>query len=412
MSRTRRAGTVGPAYRPEGSKPVEPSTAGDDATLATPEFSPEADTLVVEDQSLRYGFVQLPKQVLRARNLSRDAKLLYAVLLGYAWEEGRCFPGYARLCADMGASENAVRKYMRELQEVRLLSQKRRGLGKTNLYRLHDLRAAHLEVQEPQMSRTAQSEVPDSTRSTVTEVRNGEVQGPPETAAHEQESEKQDIHEQQPAQVSHNHTTPDNVVVALTDIGITKSTARSLATEHREELIRTQIDMLPYRRAKDQAAVLVKAIREDWTAPVGYETPEQREAIARDRRREETALDAWRQMYASDEGHGLGPNAPPCRDMMPFKPFKGSALDSRQAWATALMRLRDTSGADAYLRGSSLLAREDGELVVGVSSAYGAEWLERRLGPRAVEALSAVGGEPVGVRFVAENAWRARGASG
>jgi hypothetical protein len=90
----------------------------------------------------------------------------------------------------------------------------------------------------------------------------------------------------------------------------------------------------------------------------------------------------------------------------PFLPFEGSALDSRQAWATALMTLKGITGAESYLRGSSLLARDGGELVVGVSSAYGAEWLERRLGPRAAQVLSAVGGEPVGVRFVAENQWQ------
>jgi biotin operon repressor len=104
--------------------------------------------LVIEDQSLRYGFVQLPKQVLRASNLTRDAKLLYAVLLGYAWEQDRCFPGYARLCQDMGATEKVVRKYMQELEAIGLVIQKRRGLGKTNLYRLPDLRTAKLEIPE------------------------------------------------------------------------------------------------------------------------------------------------------------------------------------------------------------------------------------------------------------------------
>jgi Helix-turn-helix domain len=113
-------------------------------------FEPEPDTLVLEDQSLQYGFIQLPKQILYARNLSRDAKFLYAVLLGYAWQKDRCFPGYRRLCADMQASENMVRKYMRELEAVKLLSQKRRGLGRTNLYKLHDLRTSKIEVQEPQ----------------------------------------------------------------------------------------------------------------------------------------------------------------------------------------------------------------------------------------------------------------------
>jgi Helix-turn-helix domain len=115
-------------------------------------FQPEPNTLVLEDQSLRHGFVQLPKMILYAQNLTRDAKLLYAVLLGYAWEKDRCFPGYRRLCRDMQASENMVRKYMRELEAVGLLSQKRRGLGKTNIYTLHDLRTAKIEVLEPQFS--------------------------------------------------------------------------------------------------------------------------------------------------------------------------------------------------------------------------------------------------------------------
>ncbi len=131
-------------------------------------YRPEPDTLLLEDQTLRYGFVQLPKQILYARNLSRDAKLLYAVLLGYAWQEGRCFPGYHRLCEDMGASENMVRKYMRELEAVNLLRQKRRGLGKTNIYTLRDLRTSKIEVQEPQeaaVQERRKSAAPDPAKS-------------------------------------------------------------------------------------------------------------------------------------------------------------------------------------------------------------------------------------------------------
>jgi transposase-like protein len=110
--------------------------------------APASDTILVEDASLPRGFVQLPKQVLYARNLSRDAKLLYAILLGYAWQDQRCFPGYQRLCADLDASENAVRTWMRELEDTHLISQRRRGQGRTNIYMFHDLRTAHLEVQD------------------------------------------------------------------------------------------------------------------------------------------------------------------------------------------------------------------------------------------------------------------------
>jgi hypothetical protein len=108
----------------------------------------EPDTMLIEDAALPRGFVQLPKAVFYARNLSRDAKLLYAVLLGYAWQEKRCFPGYQRLCADLNASENAVRTWMRELEDAHLISQRRRGQGRTNLYFFHDLSAATIEVQD------------------------------------------------------------------------------------------------------------------------------------------------------------------------------------------------------------------------------------------------------------------------
>jgi hypothetical protein len=86
--------------------------------------APVSDTLLAKNALLPRGFVQLPKAVLYARHLSRDAKLLYAVLLGYAWQERRCFPGYQRLCADLEASENAVRTWMRELEEAHLISQR------------------------------------------------------------------------------------------------------------------------------------------------------------------------------------------------------------------------------------------------------------------------------------------------
>ncbi len=110
--------------------------------------APESGTMLVEEASLPRGFVQLPKAVLYARHLSRDAKLLYAVLLGYAWQEQRCFPSYQRLCADLEASENAVRTWMRELEAAHLISQRRRGQGRTNLYLFHNLRTATIEVQD------------------------------------------------------------------------------------------------------------------------------------------------------------------------------------------------------------------------------------------------------------------------
>lgn len=89
-----------------------------------------------------------------------------------------------------------------------------------------------------------------------------------------------------------------------------------------------------------------------------------------------------------------------------FNPFTNGGLDARRAWATALMDLVSHPGAEAHLKGSRLLARDGDELVVGAASAYAAGWLDRRVALRAGQVLSALGGEPVSVRFVAANEWR------
>ena len=122
-----------------------PKTVNEPANIP---FQAEPNTLVFEDKEHNYGYVILPKLVLHAQNLSAEAKLLYAHLIGYAYEKDQCFPGYGTLCADMGKSEKTVRNFMRELEAIGLLEQKRRGLGKTNIYILLSLSKASLTLQE------------------------------------------------------------------------------------------------------------------------------------------------------------------------------------------------------------------------------------------------------------------------
>ena len=59
------------------------------------------------------------------------------MLLKYAWANEACFPGQAQLSRDMGAAERSIRTYLKELETAGLLEIQQRGLGKTNLYRLH-----------------------------------------------------------------------------------------------------------------------------------------------------------------------------------------------------------------------------------------------------------------------------------
>lgn len=113
------------------------------------------DTLLLEDETIRHGFVIFPKSLIYARNLSAEAKMLYGVLVGYAFEKDHCFPGLDRLCEDMGLTANTLRLRMNELKAAAILKVKRRGQGKTNVYIIADLRNAKFEYQKSSASRNA-----------------------------------------------------------------------------------------------------------------------------------------------------------------------------------------------------------------------------------------------------------------
>jgi Helix-turn-helix domain len=93
--------------------------------------------IIGADLATRHGFTQVPNFILTKSDISVGAKLSYAMLLKYAWDNDACFPGQAKLAVDMGAAERSIRTYLKELETAGLLEIKQRGLGKTNLYRLH-----------------------------------------------------------------------------------------------------------------------------------------------------------------------------------------------------------------------------------------------------------------------------------
>ena len=93
--------------------------------------------IVGADPVTRHGFTQVPNFILTNKSLSVGAKLAYAMLLKYAWSDDACFPGQQTLADDMGSSERSIRSYLKELEDAKFLEVTQRGLGKTNLYRLH-----------------------------------------------------------------------------------------------------------------------------------------------------------------------------------------------------------------------------------------------------------------------------------
>lgn|GEM_PF-6801177 len=93
-------------------------------------------TVAFKNADLQEGFTQVPNAIMRDPTLSVGARFTYGLLTSYAWEDETCFPGQARLSKEVGVSDRALRGYIEELGGRGLVVKKRRGMGRTNLYRL------------------------------------------------------------------------------------------------------------------------------------------------------------------------------------------------------------------------------------------------------------------------------------
>lgn len=94
------------------------------------------------DPELEPGyFIQIRSDFVRSGAFTSDAKILYEVLLTFAAERVKAWPGQARLCECCQVTANTLRKALRELQQTDppLVTIKRRGQGLTNMYHLHKL---------------------------------------------------------------------------------------------------------------------------------------------------------------------------------------------------------------------------------------------------------------------------------
>lgn len=95
-------------------------------------------TIILEGADLlsARGFTQVPNHILESTELSPGAKLTYAMLLKYAWQNDFCFPGQDRLAKDMGVSRRSINTYIQELEKKKFIIIKRQGQGKPNIYTL------------------------------------------------------------------------------------------------------------------------------------------------------------------------------------------------------------------------------------------------------------------------------------
>lgn len=83
----------------------------------------------------------------------------------------------------------------------------------------------------------------------------------------------------------------------LMNTGVSENIASELLARYPAERIVRQLRMLPFRNAKEPAAMLVKAIREDWSAPAAYIVRQRDESVkkakAESEIKEEEARRTW-----------------------------------------------------------------------------------------------------------------------
>lgn len=93
-------------------------------------------TLIALEPRIRAAFHPLYHEIARRKDLSAGAKVTYAVLCSYHQKFDDVFPGREKLVEDTGEPLRSLARYLKELQDIGLLSVKRRGLRMTNVYTL------------------------------------------------------------------------------------------------------------------------------------------------------------------------------------------------------------------------------------------------------------------------------------
>jgi hypothetical protein len=238
---------------------------------------------IIVDRRKRLPFVLVERVVLRARNLSNNAKLLYLFLADYAGEEGSCFPGQLRLARDLCfKSVDTVQRALNELRAYLLIDWKRRGLNKPNVYYLLPLEGnPNLILPSHLPQATGEADAARMRCPETAPVRRLETA----SKRYYQDPGEQDSGQQHAAQIASRKTpspaaldAEQGVVVGeLRKRGISARAAGRLATTYPLGRIREKIELLDYFAsvssplvAKSPAGWLRRAVEEDFAPPPAY----------------------------------------------------------------------------------------------------------------------------------------------
>jgi len=200
------------------------------------------------------GYAAVPRRFLvRAKELGLDPtdQALLVHLLSFKMTKAAPWPSVRKLGERVGLSESAVRRRLRKLHKRKLILREART-GRSNEYNLQPLAAALREL-APVVPRGSR----EGARGRG--ERNGQ-QRRQALGASDRLTRTTDIDEGEEEQ-------QNNIIASLTREGVRGSVALRLLDRYGEAACRRQLEWLPYREARERAAVLVESIKKGWGPP-------------------------------------------------------------------------------------------------------------------------------------------------
>jgi predicted transcriptional regulator len=194
------------------------------------------------------GYAMVYHVVTLDTDLSDGSFRLYVLLLRYARQAERCWPGVDRLAQDLGRGRRTVKRYLGELTDSHLITREQRGLGQTAMTYIEDLE----DVYSSAKNGTASSANSDAALAVP-------------NLAHKEETEEE-------TGVGDAPTPQQNQVVALlTSFGVTRTVARYLSRDTNPEDVKAWIAYTEQQRNRLTSPIgfLVSKLQ------AGEEPPEQ-----------------------------------------------------------------------------------------------------------------------------------------
>lgn len=80
--------------------------------------------------------VPVPLQVIKSRKLSPHSKVLYFLILYYAWIDEYKSLSQEDMAEELGTTRQTISHHLKELRECKLITWDQSGLGETNTYKI------------------------------------------------------------------------------------------------------------------------------------------------------------------------------------------------------------------------------------------------------------------------------------